>query len=78
MQDPARLTATAAARLIRDGALTPGELMEACLARIVEREPAVRAFAWFDADAARRGAAAARPGPAAWAADRREGRAGYR
>ncbi len=63
MQDPARLTATAAARLIRAGALTPGELMDACLARIVEREPAVRAFAWFDADAARRGAAAARPGP---------------
>ena len=37
--------------------------MEACLARIAEREPAVRAFAWFDADAARRGAADARPGP---------------
>ena len=40
----------------------PAELMEACLARIAEREPSVRAFAWFDADAARR-AAVARPGP---------------
>jgi Asp-tRNA(Asn)/Glu-tRNA(Gln) amidotransferase A subunit family amidase len=63
MQDPARLTATEAARLIRAGTLAPGELMDACLARIAAREPAVRAFAWFDADAARRGAAAARPGP---------------
>ncbi|HME26756.1 MAG TPA: amidase [Acetobacteraceae bacterium] len=62
MQDPARLTATAAARLIRDGRLRPVELMEACLARIAAREPAVRAFAWFDRDAARR-AAAARSGP---------------
>ncbi len=42
------LTATEAARLIRDGKLSPAELMEACLARIAEREPAVRAFAWFD------------------------------
>ena len=63
MGDPARLTATEAARLIRDGKLSPGELMEACLARIAEREGAVRAFAGFDADAARRRAAAARPGP---------------
>ena len=63
MQDPTKLTATEAARLIRDGRLRPMDLMEACLARIAEREPAVRAFAWFDADAARRGAAAARPGP---------------
>ena len=31
MQDPARLTATAAARLISDGALDPIDLMEACL-----------------------------------------------
>ena len=63
MPDPSKLTATEAARLIRDGRLRPEELMEACLARIAEREPAVRAFAWFDADAARRAAAAARPGP---------------
>lgn len=63
MGDPADLTATAAARLIRDGKLRPVELMEACLARTAEREPAVRAFAWFDADAARRGASTARLGP---------------
>jgi Asp-tRNA(Asn)/Glu-tRNA(Gln) amidotransferase A subunit family amidase len=63
MLEPTKLTATKAARLIRAGRLRPMELMEACLARIAEREPAVRAFAWFDADAARRGAADARPGP---------------
>jgi Asp-tRNA(Asn)/Glu-tRNA(Gln) amidotransferase A subunit family amidase len=61
--DPARLTATEAVRLIRDGKLRPEALMEACLARIAEREPALRAFAWFDAAAAAKGAAAARPGP---------------
>ena len=63
MQEPTKLTATEAVRLIRADRLRPMELMEACLARIAEREPAVRAFAWFDADAARRGAADARPGP---------------
>ncbi len=36
--------------------------MAACLARIAEREPAVRAFAWFDPDAARKAAAAVPPG----------------
>jgi Asp-tRNA(Asn)/Glu-tRNA(Gln) amidotransferase A subunit family amidase len=36
--------------------------MEACLERIAERELSVRAFAWFDADAARRAALLARPG----------------
>lgn len=63
MQDPARLTATEAARLIRDGQLDPLDLMEACLERIGERELAVRAFAWFDAEMARAGALAARSGP---------------
>ena len=63
MQEPSRLTATEAARLIRAGRLRPIELMEACLARIAEREPAVRAFAWFDAAAARQAASAARSGP---------------
>src|SRR5579863_1073438 len=58
MGDPASLTATEAARQIRDGKLRPIELMEACLARIADRESAVRAFAWFDADMARRGVAA--------------------
>ncbi|MGH7106521.1 MAG: amidase [Acetobacteraceae bacterium] len=63
MQDPSRLTATAAARLIREGRLTPEALMEACLDRIAEREAKVRAFAWFDAAAARQSGASARPGP---------------
>ena len=64
MQDPARLTATEAAATDRATAgSTAAELMEACLARIAAREPAVRAFACFDADAARRAAASARPGP---------------
>lgn len=63
MRDPVLHTATEAARLIRDGKLSPAELMEACLERIAEREPVVRAFAWFDAEAARRAAAGSRPGP---------------
>ena len=77
MQEPTQLTATEAVRLIRAGRLRPVELMEACLARIAEREPAVRAFAWFDADAARRGAAERTAGRAARSSDRREGRARY-
>ena len=63
MQDPAKLTATEAVRLIRDGQLEPIDLMEACLERIAERELAVRAFAWFDGHAAREAAARAGPGP---------------
>jgi Asp-tRNA(Asn)/Glu-tRNA(Gln) amidotransferase A subunit family amidase len=63
MNDPSRLTATEAARLIRDGKLHPIELTEACLARIAEREPAVRAFAYLDPDYGRKLAANTRPGP---------------
>ena len=62
MRDPVLLTATEAAQLIRDGKLSPAELMEACLARIAEREPVVRAFAWFDPAVARQAAAGASPG----------------
>jgi Asp-tRNA(Asn)/Glu-tRNA(Gln) amidotransferase A subunit family amidase len=62
MRDPSKLTAIGAARLIRDGRLKPADLMEACLARIAEREGAVRAFAWFDPAAARRAADTAPPG----------------
>ncbi|HSZ94522.1 MAG TPA: amidase [Acetobacteraceae bacterium] len=47
---------------MREGSLHPVDLMEACLERIAERELAVRAFSWFDADAARRAALVARPG----------------
>jgi Asp-tRNA(Asn)/Glu-tRNA(Gln) amidotransferase A subunit family amidase len=57
------LTATEAARRMRAGTLQAESLMEACLARIAEREPEVRAFTWFDAAAARRAAAAAPAGP---------------
>ena len=63
MRDPVLLTATEAVRLVRDGKLSPAELMEACLARIAEREPVVRAFTWFDPEAARQAAAGASPGP---------------
>ncbi|HLY90870.1 MAG TPA: amidase [Acetobacteraceae bacterium] len=63
MGDPARLTATEAAQLIREKKLRPEALMEACLARIAEREASVRAFAWFDAAAALNAAGGARPGP---------------
>ena len=72
------LTATEAMRRIRAGKLHPEELMQACLARIAEREPTVRAFAWFDAGAALRAGAIRPARPFARAADRREGRAGYR
>ncbi len=63
MPDPATLTATAAARLIRAGTLRPEALMEACLARIAAREPAVHAFAYLDPEQARRATATALPGP---------------
>ncbi|NKC31574.1 amidase [Falsiroseomonas selenitidurans] len=63
MTDPARLTATEAARAIAAGTLTPATLMEACLARAAAREPVVRAFVHLDPEQARRAAAAARPGP---------------
>ncbi len=62
MTDPAALSATAALERIRAGRLAPAQLMEACLERIAAREPALRAFAHFDADAARRAAAMSRPG----------------
>ena len=61
MQDLWRLTATDADRRIRDGKLLPRDLLESCLGRIAEREASVRAFAWFDAGAARN--ASPRPGP---------------
>jgi len=58
-----KLTATEAVRLIRAGKLHPIDLTEACLARIAEREPTIRAFACFDRDYARKSAATASPGP---------------
>ena len=45
--DLADLTATAARARIEAGQLDPAELMEACLARIAEREPTVHAMAYL-------------------------------
>ncbi|GGF12352.1 amidase [Aliidongia dinghuensis] len=63
MEDLFRLTATAARLLISAGRLDPADLLEACLARIAAREPAVRAFAFVDPAQVRR--ATPRPGPLA-------------
>lgn len=61
--DLLRLTATAAASLIREGKLRPEALVDAHLDRIADREPTIRAFAHFDPGQARAAAASARPGP---------------
>ena len=61
MIDLFRLTATEAVRLMRSDRLKPTDLLEACLARITEREPDVHAFAFLDPEQARR--ASLRPGP---------------
>lgn len=63
MQHPADLTATQAAAMLRDGRLRPEALMEACLDRTAQRDPAVRAMAWLDPAAARDAATRAGPGP---------------
>jgi Asp-tRNA(Asn)/Glu-tRNA(Gln) amidotransferase A subunit family amidase len=52
MQDPNRLSATDAARLIATGQLTSEALTRACLDRIAEREPMVRAWAFLDPELA--------------------------
>ncbi|MBR0896074.1 amidase [Bradyrhizobium tropiciagri] len=59
--DAARLTATEASRLIQSGKLKPADLLEACLARIAERETKVQAFAFIDPAQPR--AAKSLPGP---------------
>ncbi|HBK05681.1 MAG TPA: amidase [Acetobacteraceae bacterium] len=61
--DLCSLTATRAARLIRDGKLRPEALMDAYLDRIASRDPSVLAFAHFDAAQPRSAAASAPPGP---------------
>jgi Asp-tRNA(Asn)/Glu-tRNA(Gln) amidotransferase A subunit family amidase len=53
MTDPFRLTAVDATRLIRSGRLKPEDLLDACLARIADRDPAVRAMAFHDPDQVR-------------------------
>jgi Asp-tRNA(Asn)/Glu-tRNA(Gln) amidotransferase A subunit family amidase len=53
------LSATEAARLIRDGVISSAQLVEACLARIREVEAQVQAWAYLDADYALKQARAA-------------------
>ncbi len=61
--DLADLTATAARARIAARQLSPTALMEACLARIAEREPVLQAMAFLDPALARQAAATARRGP---------------
>lgn len=51
--DPSLLPARAAVKAIRAGTLTASALLEACLNRIEEREPDVRAWSHLDPQAAR-------------------------
>jgi Asp-tRNA(Asn)/Glu-tRNA(Gln) amidotransferase A subunit family amidase len=44
------LSATEAARLIRDGAISAAELMDACLARVREADGEIQAWAFLDPD----------------------------
>jgi len=62
------LSAADAARAIRDGALSAEELVDACLARTAEADPAIEAWTYLDPEHARTQARARD-------ADRREGRA---
>jgi len=62
MPDPATMTATEARAAMRSRRLSSTDLAEACLARIAEREPAIRAFVHLDAEGARRAAAAGAEG----------------
>lgn len=63
MNEAWRLTATAARAAIAAGRLTAEAVVEACLARIAERDPAVRAFVAHEPESVR--AAARRADPAA-------------
>jgi Asp-tRNA(Asn)/Glu-tRNA(Gln) amidotransferase A subunit family amidase len=58
----ADLTASEALRRIAGGTLSHAAYLEACLDRIAQREPAVKAFAFIDPASARRQAAAPKPG----------------
>jgi Asp-tRNA(Asn)/Glu-tRNA(Gln) amidotransferase A subunit family amidase len=64
MTSLADLSATTLLRRIQAGKTSATEVMEACLARIAAREPTLRAFAHFDAEAARQAARAADAAPA--------------
>jgi Asp-tRNA(Asn)/Glu-tRNA(Gln) amidotransferase A subunit family amidase len=54
MTDPADLTALQARDLIARGELAPLELVEACLARIAEREPEIGAWTFLNPEVAHR------------------------
>jgi len=60
--DPHRLTASDAIRLMRDGALSPEALTEACLERISQRDPVVHAMAFSDPGLVRSAVRNAPPG----------------
>ena len=60
MTDPSKLGAREAAKLIAEGRLGVGELVEACLARIEAREPQVHAWTYLDAEAVRAAVAGGR------------------
>jgi len=47
------LSASDAARLLRDGVISSSQLVEACLARVQDTEPQVQAWAFLDPDHAR-------------------------
>ena len=49
---PTRLGANSAAAKIKAGELSSEALVQACLDRVSEREPQIRAWSWLDADAA--------------------------
>lgn len=65
MTHPADLSAAEAARRIASGRLSAQDLTEACLQRVEEREPVLRAFAALDPALARRAAARPLSGPLA-------------
>ena len=58
-----RLTASEIAASIRDGRMTAEAVVRACLARIAERDPALRAWVFVDPEAAIRHARALDAGP---------------
>lgn len=62
-QDPASLSASAAAALLQQRSLSAEHLLEACLQRISEREPQVLAWRCLDIEAARAQARALDAGP---------------
>ncbi len=53
MSQPYELTAAQAARLVREGQLSPSDLMESLLVRIDRLEPRLKAWVYLDREAAR-------------------------